>query len=256
MAIADGVRLWCGGRNLAAEYFDVDPRPILGCKPWLDLSFDLDGELAGQVLLQFEQDWAFATERPAPESPVSRMRAPVSGNLAQLVASGPDQPDDTIFTLLVSGCFTSQKRILAVTPYFVPDASLLTALTLAARRGIEIDLVLPARSNHRLADYARHRSLRDLVAAGGRVWMHPRMIHAKAVLIDDELALAGSANLDGRSLFLNYEMMIAFYDRKAVRVFSGWIDARRRESAPYIARRPSLIRELAEGLLLWLAFQL
>ena len=173
-----------------------------------------------------------------------------------MVASGPDQPDDTLFTLLVSSCFTSEQRILAVTPYFVPDTALLTALTLAARRGIEIDLVLPARSNHRLADFARHRSLRDLVAAGARVCLHPRMIHAKAVLIDDELALAGSANLDGRSLFLNYEMTLAFYDRQAVSRFSRWIDARRLESEPYVARRPGILRELAEGLILWLAFQL
>lgn len=256
MVIADGCRLWCGGRNLAAEYFSGDPRPILGRTPWIDLSFDLVGEVAGQALAQFERDWTFASERPLPASPPPAPCQPESGPLAQIVASGPDQPDDTIHTLLVSGCFTSQKRILAVTPYFVPDPALLSALTLATRRGIEVDLVLPARSNHTLADFVRHRALRDLVDAGGRVWLHPRMIHAKAVLIDDELALAGSANLDGRSLFLNYEMMVAFYDRKAVRGFARWIEARRDESVPYPARRPSLGREIAEGLLLWLAFQL
>jgi len=256
MLIADGKRLWCGGRNLAAEYFEGDPRPIMGRKPWLDLSFDLSGDLAGQALAQFDQDWAFATERPSPETQTLATPETETKTLAQLVASGPDRPDDTIFTLLVSGCFTSQKRILAVTPYFVPDASLLTALMLAARRGIEIDLVLPAHSNHHLADFARHRSLRDLVAAGGRVWLHPQMIHAKAVIIDDELALSGSANLDGRSLFLNYEMMVAFYDRKAVRAFARWVEARRLEATPYHASRPGMLRELAEGLLLWLAFQL
>lgn len=256
MVIADDRHLWCGGRNLSAEYFEGDPRPILGSVPWLDLSFDLDGELAGQAQQQFEQDWAFATERPAPAPRVFATPAPAVRTLAQLVASGPDQPDDTIFTLLVSGCFTSQRRILAVTPYFVPDNALITALSLAARRGIDVDLVLPARSNHTLADFARHRALRDLVSAGGRVWLHPRMIHAKAVLIDDDFVLAGSANLDGRSLFLNYEMMVAFYDRKAVRGFSSWVEARRSECAPYVAKTPGMARELAEGLLLWLAFQL
>ncbi|WP_245664281.1 phospholipase D-like domain-containing protein, partial [Candidatus Propionivibrio aalborgensis] len=95
-----------------------------------------------------------------------------------------------------------------------------------------VNLVLPARSNHRLADFVRHRQLRDLVAAGGKVWLFPRMIHAKLVLIDEELALAGSANLDGRSLFLNYEMMVAFYDHKAVHDFSQWIEVRRLESVP------------------------
>lgn len=256
MVIADGVHLWCGGRNLSAEYFAGDPRLIMRRTAWVDLSFDLDGEIAGQAQQQFAQDWAFATEQPAPEATVSPPAPPEPGPLAQVVASGPDRPDDTIHTLLVSGCFTSQKRILAVTPYFVPDPALLTALMLAARRGIEVDLVLPAQSNHRLADYARHRALRDLLGAGGRVWLHPRMLHGKAVLIDDELALVGSANLDGRSLFLNYEMMVAFYDRKAVRAFARWIAARQQESVLYVAHRPGIIRELAEGLLLWLAFQL
>ena len=256
MLLADGKHLWTGGRNLAAEYFEGDQRPILGRKPWLDLSFDLAGELVGQAQAQFNADWNFATEAQAPAHREPSTPADTTKPYAQLVASGPDQPDDTFFTLLVSGCFTSQRRILAVTPYFVPDASLLTSLTLAARRGIEIDLVIPAHSNHRLADFARHRSLRDLVAAGGHVWIHPRMIHAKAIVIDDDLALAGSANLDGRSLFLNYEMMIAFYERKAVHGFSHWINNRKHESVPYVAQKPTVLRELSEGLILWLAFQL
>ncbi|MEI7612680.1 MAG: phospholipase D-like domain-containing protein [Betaproteobacteria bacterium] len=257
MLIADGAHLWCGGRNLAAEYFEGDPRPILGRSPWIDLSFDLKGEIACQAVQQFERDWAFATERPAvAEVCIPSPELPSAGALAQLVASGPDRPDDTISTLLVSGCFTSQRRILLVTPYFVPDTTLLNALALASRRGIEVDLVLPARSNHRLADFARHRLLRELVSAGGRVWLHPKMIHAKAMVIDDELALSGSANIDGRSLYLNYEMMVAFYDRKAVKSFARWVEARRQESVPYVSQPPGMGRDLAEGLLLWLAFQL
>lgn len=256
MVIADRTRFWCGGRNLAAEYFEGDPRGLLGRKAWVDLSFDLDGEIACQAARQFDLDWAFASEKELPEVPSPEGVTPATASLAQLVASGPDSRDDALYTLLVSAGFTSQRRILAVTPYFVPPHSLLTSLTLAARRGVEVDLVLPARSNHRLADFVRHRALRELAGAGARVWLYPGMVHAKAVIIDDELAFCGSANLDVRSLFLNYEMTVAFYDRRAVNAFSRWIEARRQESTRYRARHPGLLRDLGEGLLLWLAFQL
>ena len=256
MMIADSEILWCGGRNLAAEYFEGGYHALRQHAPWVDLSFDLRGPLVHDARWQFEEDWAFAREQATPDFPVIPRPEIDQLSQAQLIVSGPDHPDDAIYTLLVSACFTSRQRILAATPYFVPDQGLLIALMLAARRGVAVDLVIPAHSNHRIADFVRHRALRDLVSAGGRVWLHPEMLHAKAVLVDDDLALAGSANLDGRSLFLNYEMMIAFYDPGAVAGFSRWVEARQVESAPYTAKRPGVLRELAEGVMLWLAFQL
>ena len=82
------------------------------------------------------------------------------------------------------------------------------------------------------------------------------MVHAKAVLIDDDLALVGSANLDERSLFLNYELMVAFYDRPVVQGFATWIELQRKGAAHYRPRPPGLVRELVEGLVRWVAFQL
>ncbi len=257
MVIADGNWLWCGGRNLAIHYFEDGSISARKTTPWVDLSFDLRGALALQAQQQFAQDWAFATQEPRSEAALPVEAKPqVRTSKAQLIASGPDQVDDTVYTLLVSGFFTSRKRILAVTPYFVPNSTLLMSLSLAARRGVVVDLVMPEKSNHLLADMARHRALRDLAAAGARVWLLPRMIHAKAVVIDDELALAGSANLDERSLFLNYELMVAFYDPTDIQRFARWIERQRDAATVYRAQPPGLVRDVAEGLLLWLAFQL
>jgi len=250
MAIADGAWLWCGGRNLAAEYFEGAD----GKAPWKDLSFDLKGALAGQALECFDRDWLFATLKPSRHVPAAPQAQ--SGPLAQLFPTGPDQTDDTVYSLLVTAFFKARERIVAVTPYFLPDPTLLMGLTLAARRNVQVDLVLPATSNHRTADFARHRALRELAGAGARIWLVPQMIHAKAVVVDDALALAGSANLDARSLFLNFELMVAFYERAEARRFAEWIDRQASGAQRYVAHAPGLFRDLAEGLVLWLAFQL
>ena len=261
MLVADGERLWCGGRNFAAEYFEGDPAKLAGQSlrnhAWHDLSFDLGGELVVHACELFEKDWAYATRTPVlARCPAPGRVAASDASLAQLVPSGPEQVDDTVQSLLVSGCFMAQRRVLVVTPYFIPDASLLMALTLAARRGVLIDIVLPRRSNHRLADVARHRPLRDLATAGARLWFEPYMQHAKAVVVDDQLALAGSANLDLRSLFLNYELMVAFYEPADVRRFAAWIEHERGLASRFEPKEPGLVRDLLEGVLLWLAFQL
>lgn len=245
-------RLWCGGRNLANEYFvDAD-----GVHPWRDLSFDIRGPLVQQAQALFEHDWAFAHGRRAAWAASGHAIAPSLHGCAQLVASGPDQADDTIHALLVTAAFRAQRRMVLVTPYFVPDGALLMALCLAARRGVMVDLLIPARSNHRLSDLARARALRALSESGGRVWLAPGMLHAKLVIIDNELALAGSANLDSRSLFINYELMVAFHGADHVRGFAAWAEHERQAAQPYVAKRPGLARDVAEGMLLWLGFQL
>ena len=249
-------RLWCGGRNLAAQYFGAQP----GDAAWHDLSFDLQGPLARQAADLFGRDWTFAvgSEAPALDAAAAKPIPIVAAGTAagQIIASGPDQADDTVHALLVSAGYRAHTRIALVSPYVLLDDALLMALCLAARRGVQVDLLLPARSNHRLADIARHRSLRALAAAGARVWFAPQMLHAKAAVIDEVLALAGSANLDSRSLFLNYELMVAFHDAGDIGRFCAWIERERRAARLYEARPPGLWRDFVEGLVLWIGFQL
>ena len=241
MAIADGERFWAGGRNLAAEYF-------IGIKgdspPWADLSFDLAGPAAAAAALKFEADWEAAGGRPAALAAAHRpVRAPqYPGGRAQFLPSGPDQMEDTVHALLIDACFHVRERMLAVTPYFVPDAALETAMRLAARRGVKIDLCIPAVSNHILADFVRNRSLRALSNAGVNIHLLPHMNHAKAVVFDQSLAISGSVNLDSRSLLLNYECAVVFYGAPEIEWLARWIVA---PSSPKRQLRQSRPRTMA-----------
>ncbi|WP_293221012.1 phosphatidylserine/phosphatidylglycerophosphate/cardiolipin synthase family protein [Ottowia sp.] len=284
LVVADGARLWGGGRNIANEYFIGR----VGEPAWLDLSFVACGPLAAQAQALFENDWriargvrkaprldyaqrlarreaelgvhagvipAAATATAAP-APAPTADAPALPPLAQWVPSGPDFHEDILHALLVSAIFHAERRLLLATPYFVPDEGLLEALLLAARRGLQITLVIPGRSNHRLADWARGRALRELAAAGADVRLLPGMLHAKAVVVDEVLALCGSANLDSRSLFINYEAMAAFYGPAEIDWLGRWITETAQRGQRASARPPSWWRDIGEGLVATVGFQL
>jgi cardiolipin synthase len=255
MAIADGTQMWAGGRNIAAEYFTG----LKGARPWRDLSFDLRGAVAAAAAAQFEDDWVAAGGKPAMPAAAQDPGVIVGDSdagRAQFLPSGPDQAEDTVHALLIDACFHVRERMLAVTPYFVPDAALETAMRLAARRGVKIDLCIPAVSNHRLADFVRNRALRSLSNAGVNIHLLPHMNHAKAVVFDQSLAISGSVNLDSRSLLLNYECAVVFYGAREIDWLSSWILALIPEAAPFDCRAPGLLRDIGEGLLLTVAYQL
>ncbi|OUL98423.1 phospholipase [Variovorax sp. JS1663] len=248
--IADDGWLWSGGRNLAGEYFSGnDEHP----EPWHDLSFDLKGSAAVAAARQFDHDWASVRGRKARAIAAA---APQSGSPAQFLPSGPDQTEDTAHALLIDACFRAEHRLLAVTPYFVPGDGLRDALRLAARRGVQVTIAMPAHSNHRLADFVRARAMRDLARAGVIFRMLPFMAHAKAVVVDEQLALCGSINLDMRSLLLNHEAAVVFYGAEQIDWLAQWIETTASAGETYRARRPGLVRDIAEGLLLTIAFQL
>ena len=113
-----------------------------------------------------------------------------------------------------------------MTPYFVPDDLILESLCIAAKRGIDLRLVVPDRSNHRLADLVREAYLSQLQEAGGKIMLYkPKMMHAKVYLIDDRAAVTGSVNMDMRSLLLNYEAALCVYSRELIYQFDAWMRA-------------------------------
>jgi cardiolipin synthase len=255
LALADSTRLWAGGRNLAAEYFIDQP----GRPAWVDLSFLVEGDLAAAAQLQFDRDWRHAAGRSGNASGTPTEFLPTLDTMtspAQWVPTGPDRPDDTIYALLLAASYHATQRILAVSPYLVPDEALLDAWCLACRRGVQVCIVMPAHSNHRLADLARRRALRRLVAAGADVRLVDGMVHAKALVFDAEMALCGSANLDGRSLLLNYEVMAAFYGESEIAWLAQWILALHGKGTPLRQMAGTLGEELLEGATRAIGFQL
>jgi cardiolipin synthase len=205
-----------GGMNLAWPY--IGPPSSVGL--WRDLCVVVEGPAVSELETLFASDWRFTTGQDPPmaigfgtDAGLARMESSV----VQVVASGPDVAGDPLYESLLALIFAAQDRIWIVTPYYVPDEMLARALSLAARRGVDVRLIVPERSNHVTADLARAGYLRDLHEAGGRILLYtPVMLHAKAVIVDDQIAVIGSANMDMRSLFLNYE--VALYVSSPVEV--------------------------------------
>ncbi|HTR51975.1 MAG TPA: phospholipase D-like domain-containing protein [Kofleriaceae bacterium] len=218
--VVDGQVAIVGGMNLAHEYMGPTPAP----ERWRDLSARVRGPAVDDLAAVFRADWAFAAGQELAAPPAS----PATGDTAlQVVGSGPDVADDLIYDAFLSAVFAARRRLWIATPYFVPDEGLLRALVLAVRRGVDVRVVVPARSNHRTADYAGASYLRAVAAAGGSIACYePSMMHGKAVLVDDTLAAIGSANVDMRSLFLNYEIAVFCTTPAPVGEVAAWFESR------------------------------
>ncbi len=125
---------------------------------------------------------------------------------------------------ILAQIFRAKQRIWVITPYFVPDELLSEALCIAACRHVDVSIIIPKKSNHRLADLAREGYLSRLQDVDAKIWLYePCMLHARAILVDDTLAMVGSANMDMRSLLLNYEIALCIYDSDAIRQLESWM---------------------------------
>ena len=250
IVVADGSLAIAGGMNIAEEYMGPVPLPTR----WRDVSAVVRGPAAADLDDLFASDWAFAKGQvPPPANPPPTADEPAAapspgGSPVQIVASGPDVEGDPLYESLISLLFAAQERIWVVTPYFVPDEILVRALDLAARRGVDVRLVIPNRSNHITADLARVGYLRQVHEAGGKVLRYrPGMIHGKVIVVDDDLAVVGSANMDMRSLFLNYEVALFLYGPEQIRASVAWVESLLPDCRPGVPKR-TWMGELAENI--------
>jgi cardiolipin synthase len=133
------------------------------------------------------------------------------------IADGPDEELDRLLLLLVGAVGLARRQVAIMTPYFIPPRELLGALQAAALRGVDVSILLPGRNNLFFMHRATRHLLWELLQRGVRVYFQPGpFVHSKLLLVDDEYAQVGSANLDPRSLRLNFELTVEVYDRELV----------------------------------------
>jgi len=202
-----------GGLNVGNEYLGFGTQP----EQWQDLLVRMEGPAVDALETVFAGDWIEAggasLEGPSGVWGREPHEAEGRGALVQIIPSGPDvQHVDAIAAQLTTAIASALERCWIATPYLVPDEPLMLALKTAALRGVDLRLLVPGRSDLRLVHYASRSYYDELLDAGCGIFELPQMLHSKYLVVDDALAAIGSANMDIRSFYLNYEVTAMFYD--------------------------------------------
>jgi len=247
IVVCDGAVGFTGGMNVAdAQTAEHSPRY------WRDTHLRVAGAAVLALQRLFIEDWYFATEAlPDRAGELFRLPDKAGAHVVQIIGSGPDHDQLTIHGTYFAAITRATSRAWLTTPYFVPDDAIITALCTAAQRGVDVRLLVPLRGDSRLIDLAARSYMPELVASGVRVYEYlPRFIHAKTIVIDDDLAIVGTANLDNRSFKLDFELTALIYDlaltERLARAFEADLADSRAIDAAALAGH-SLFRRLGEA---------
>jgi cardiolipin synthase len=208
--LIDATTAFTGGMNIADEnVMATQPK-----SPVQDLHFRIDGPVVSQLAEAFADDWAFATGEDLKGDAWTVSIPPRPGPQARVIDSGPDEDLEKVEFAILQAVACARASIRVMTPYFLPDERLLSALSLAAMRGVAVEVIVPRRSNHRLVDWALQANIGPLLNDGVRIWRSPPPFHhTKMMVVDEEWCLIGSCNWDIRSFRLNFELCMEVYDR-------------------------------------------
>ncbi len=225
--VTDGVTGFTGGMNIRLGHCLKR-----GAKrPVQDIHFRVRGPVVAQLQEAFADDWLFTTGEalrgetwfPKPEK--------AGPTVARAVPDGPDEDFEKLRWTLLGALSTAQKSVLVMTPYFLPDTAVVSALNLAAMRGVQVDILLPQESNLPFVQWASRAGWWQVLTHGCRIWLTPPPFdHSKLMLVDGFWALVGSANWDARSLRLNFEFNLECYDPELCRKLGDFAAHRRNES--------------------------
>jgi len=257
LLIIDGIKGFAGGMNIRKHHLpDADGTPRVQ-----DSHFQLEGPIVSQMMHAFADDWAFSCGEELDEEvwipPVQpTTKAARSGIAARAIADGPDEPRQKAAMVIESALAAARDRVQIVTPYFLPEQALLSALKQAALRGVQVDILVPERNNLPLVALTSMASVRQLVQAGCNLYMSkPPFDHSKLMIVDSNWTLFGSSNWDARSLKLNFEFNVEAYHGGFGSRMAEWVQ-NRFDSASQVLLTDIDARPLGKrflGRVLWLA---
>jgi cardiolipin synthase len=211
LVVIDNRIAFCGSQNCADPQFRVKARYA----PWIDVLLRCEGPVVRQAQHLFLGTWIAETGEDLYRLPAAAPEPErcEDGVVAQMFGTGPTTPGNQMSDSFVSALYAAEHELIITTPYFVPDQALLRAVCAAPRRGVETTLVLPARNDSPLVAAACRSAYSDLLKSGVRIFEYPLgLLHTKSITVDARIAVVGSANMDRRSLELNFENNLLVLD--------------------------------------------
>jgi cardiolipin synthase len=232
LLIVDGETGFVGGMNIGGREVGKAHQRRMA-----DLHFRIRGPAVSQLAECFAADWRFAAGETLAPPPHRQSHA--GECVCRVITEGPDEDSDKLLFVILGAIAVAHRQVLIMTPYFIPPPELTAALQTAALRGVEVCLVLPARSNLRYVDWATRRWLPPLLERGIQVYLQaPPFSHTKLLVVDGSYAQIGSANIDPRSLRLNFEIAVEVYDETVCAQLAKYVLSARDHAARVPAGAP------------------
>ena len=214
--VADGQTGFIGGMNIGDRHMAAvqeNPRRVV------DLHFRLAGPVVKQIEKVFLEDWVFCTGEQMPADTITPIAA--QGATCRTIVDGPNEDHDKLSTIMFGAVATARRKISIMTPYFLPFRGLIAALQNAALRNVDVKILLPAKNNLPYVQWATTKMLWQLLQKGVRIYYQPPpFVHSKLFIVDDHYAQVGSANIDPRSLRLNFELAVEVFGKPVSEVLA------------------------------------
>jgi len=218
LLVVDNEVAFLGSQNVTDSTYNL-PKNIKRGLHWVDLMVRVDGPVVGSVNAVFLSDWYSETD-DVPDSVAFAPTESGSGDLdCQIVPSGPGFEAENNLRLFLGLLYAAERKIMIVSPYFVPDEALLLAVSTACDRGLQVELFVSEEGDQAIVYHAQRSYYEALLRAGVRIWMYrkPYILHTKSLTIDDDVAVIGSSNMDMRSFGLNLEISMLVRGKEFVR---------------------------------------